>query len=318
MVEILTSLDKLKVEGPTPFATCIWLEAALDAGETPRLIVWHDERNPDARVVAPLCLDAHGCLKFIAQDKADENDAIPEGPDQNRYWAWKEIGEAIVAMADVKRVCLEKMPATSPLAAYLAATLKGALLYRAVGHSRVKATLDNLKQKDRSRIKALLAQPGTLRILDKDNASGDEALGILDGLATQMVAAKKRDRRFWGERERRIFRAMWAAKLAEVAVLEEDGEVTAAAIRYVKNRTAWCWMAFCRNGKELTQLYAKYVEAVAKRGDDWQVDFGSGTYGWKLGTFRPQICPCVTLRWSRSAWGRVGDWARMLARCWRV
>lgn len=319
MVEILASLDELSFDGPTPFATKAWLAAALKADESARVLVWKDERNLEAQVVAPFAIDGAGCLKFIGQDKADLNEVMVKGPAQNHYWAWKEICEAILAMKEVKRVCFEKLPATSPFAAYMAATLKGALLFRAVGHSRVNATLVHLKQKDRSRIKALLAENGKLEMIDAASASLDEAWRTLDELAGKMVADKKRRRAFWGERERSIVKAMWVAKLAEVALLKDDGGIPkAAAIRFLKDKTAWCWMAFYADGKYLTELYAKYIAEVAKRGEDWIIDFGSGTYGWKLGTFRPEICPCVTLRWSRSWRGRLGDWLRMLVRYARV
>lgn len=319
MIRELTDISDFEVEGATPFSTKAWLQSNLGSGESARVLVWTDERNPEAKVVAPFCIDSKRCLKFIGQEHADVNDVIVIGSHEYLYWAWKEICEAILEMKDVRRLCFEKMPAESPFAAYVAAALKGTLLYRAVGHSRVEASMRHLKQKDRSRIKALLAQPGDFVLLKPDASNLDDVLAIVDSLAGSMIGNGKRKSDFWGEPERSMLKAMWEAGLAEVPIVREsDGKTLAAAIRFVKNNVAWCWMAFTEDGRYLTQLYAKYISDVANRGEGWKVDFGSGTYGWKIGTFRPEIYPCVTLRWSRRLPESVSDWLHMIVRCFRV
>ena len=57
----------------------------------------------------------------------------------------------------------------------------------------------------------------------------------------------------------------------------------------------------------------RYIEEKAKD-RAFTIDFGTGAYGYKLGTFRPQISANFTFRASKTRFGRWRDLARMLVR----
>ena len=97
----------------------------------------------------------------------------------------------------------------------------------------------------------------------------------------------------------------------------KDGAPQALAFRFRSGRDAsprWLsWICLSRDPHLVSALYLRYIEEKAK-GGAFTIDFGTGAYGYKLGTFRPQISANFTFRASKTRLGRWCDLARMLVR----
>ena len=97
----------------------------------------------------------------------------------------------------------------------------------------------------------------------------------------------------------------------------KDGAPQALAFRFSSGKDTsprWLsWICLSRDPHLVSALYLRYIEEKAKDGA-FTIDFGTGAYGYKLGTFRPQISANFTFRASKTRFGRWRDLARMLVR----
>ena len=110
---------------------------------------------------------------------------------------------------------------------------------------------------------------------------------------------------------------LYAAGAAEVPMFFKDGAPQALAFRFRSGKAEsprrLSWICLSRDPRLVSALYLRYIEEKAKN-EAFTIDFGTGAYGYKLGTFRPQISANFTFRASKTHLGRWCDMARMLAR----
>ena len=284
-----------------------------------RIIVWSRDAQ---RAIFPFFVDGKGALRLIGDELSDGGDVVC-CREANLYWAFREAADAVREMRDVKRVWLMKMPADSQLLAHWCAMWPESVVFKApattflhVPHSDdVVRALPGLKRKDRGRLDAIsrLAAGYSFEL----RSVGEFPRAEIDELRAAMCAQGRRAADFLPEAWVDFAGRLYAAGAAEVPMFFKDGAPQALAFRFRSGRDAsprWLsWICLSRDPHLVSALYLRYIEEKAK-GGAFTIDFGTGAYGYKLGTFRPQISANFTFRASKTRLGRWCDIARMMAR----
>ncbi len=323
MVEIAETIEALEALAPlwkrlerggvSVFGCYAWCRAAwedvLAKERGNRLWVVKAETGGET-VICPFYIDRSGTLRFIMDVHSDLCDTVYCGPG-NRHLCYAEVAELIVRTHSIRRVVLRKLDAAGEAARYFSAFLPRTLVYRDCLYSwlLVNQTEDfvgeqrHLKSKDRSRLRGLLhkGREYELRILSAV-AGDDFPEEMLRRLRTDMVLAGYRDRHFLDDSLMTFAKRIYAVGLCEVAELSQGGVPVAAAFRLVQGGRISCWVVLYSAPILTSVLYVLYCEAKAHLGP-WIMSLGVGAYGYKIGTFRPEMGVSLALRSEKSFFG---------------
>ncbi len=296
------------------FQTYSWCRNAWDIcvskekGTRLWILRWHQDGKDDV-VIFPFYIDGKGCLRFIMDRHSDVCNAVYDSRNLNRHWVYKEATAAILENKAIKSVFLQKMEGGGEALNYMSVLIPGCVVSRDNAFSWIKsektdkfiAAQTQLRRKDRDRLKAILRKTGELRFRICSTENGDEfpAKAII-ALRSSMVGKFRHDDSFLNDDMLCFARKIYDAGMSEIPVLENDDGVCALAFRFLKNRRINYWIVLYRNQILTTELYLRYMIDKAKD-SAWIFDFGVGAYGYKLGTYRPEVGVTFSLRYAKNA-----------------
>ena len=284
-----------------------------------RILVWSRDAQ---RAIFPFFVDAKGTLRLIGDELSDGGDVVCDSK-ANLYWAFREAADAVSEMRDVKRVWLMKTPANSPLLAHWSAMWSQCVVFKAPATTflhvpetnDVVRAMPGLKRKDHGRLDAIarFADGYSFEL----RTGGNFPRAEIEELRAAMRAQGRRAADFLPDAWVVFAERLFSAGVAEVPMFFKDGAPQALAFRFRGGKAAsprWLsWICLSRDPRLVSALYLRYIGEKAKH-EAFTIDFGTGAYDYKLGTFRPQISANFTFRASKTRLGRWCDIARMMAR----
>ena len=311
------------------FQTFVWCESAWRTfagarkGRSVHIIVWRGDKG-ETPVLLPTFIDEHGALRFIGDEHSDAGDALYER-NVNKHWAFKEIVEYIRGDRDVRSVALQKFRLDSEALQYLSVFMKDALVYRDHTYSWIefpagKGFMEgqvHLKAKDRDRIKANERKcSGSLVRVFSSMRRDAFPVERIEKMLDVMKATGARDGHFFDEKIMSFVRRLYDAGACEIVALSKGDIDEAISFQMVKGNRNHCWVFLYSDPQKNTMHRVKYFDEIAASGGI--VDFGVGTYDYKMGTFRPALGCTFSLRWGRGLFMKMYAYARMLWRFLRV
>ena len=319
MVEVIRTVDGLSaieadwrsLEGDNcmrVFQTYDWCRSAWETylskcGGSLYVICWR--RNED-KIVFPSYIDRKGILRFIADDDSDVCDAVYRGG-SNHHVAYREIAKCIECEKGIKGVWLQKLRPGGEAANYLGVLLPGAVVYRDNAFSWVRlappggfvAAQTHMPSKDRADLKGLVRQAVKYPLKMFSSSSGDAfPMDAVVSLRDAMLRSGRRPSDYLDNPRLDFMRRIYALGLCDVAVLLCEDAVVAANILLKKGGRVLSWVFLYTDPKASTLLYANCLAGPrAAEGDVF--DFGVGVYGYKIGTFRPELSITLSLRYAK-------------------
>ena len=296
------------------FQTYDWCRSAWEAylskcGGSLYVICWR--RNED-KIVLPSYIDRKGILRFIADDDSDVCDAVYCGG-SNHHVAYREIAKCIEGEPRIKGVWLQKLQPGSEAANYFGVLLPGAVVYRDNAFSWVRlappggfvAAQTHMPSKDRADLKGLVRQAVKYPLKVFSSASGDAfPLEAVVSLRGAMRSSGRRPSNYLDDSRLDFMRRIYSFGLCDVAVLSADGAVVAANILLKKDGRVLSWIFLYTDPKASTLLYANCLAGPQAVGGDI-FDFGVGVYGYKIGTFRPELSITLSLWYAKGVVRKV-------------
>lgn len=325
MVEVVRTIDGLsaieadwreleKDPSMCVFQTYDWCRSAWETylsacGGSLYVICWR--RNGDC-VILPSYIDSKGILRFIADDDSDTCDAVCRAG-RNHHVAYREIAKCIEGERGIKGVWLQKLRLESEAVNYLGVLLPGAVVSKDNAFSWVRmvqggdfvAAQTHMPSKDRADLKGLVRQAVKCPLKVFSKAAGDEfPEDAVVSLRNAMRSSGRRPADYLGSSMLDFMRRIYSLGLCDVAVLSADGAVVAANILLKKDGRVLSWVFLYTDPKASTLLYANCLAGPqAVEGDIF--DFGVGVYGYKIGTFRPELSITLSLRYARGVARKV-------------
>lgn len=295
------------------FQTYKWCRAAWDECLSKEnrnrlwILKWYQEGKEDI-VIFPFYIDSKGCLRFIMDTHSDACDSVYSEGSINRYWVYKEAADAICKNRDIKNVFLQKMPSGCEALGYFPINLAGSVTSRDNAFSWLYSPQTDsfisgqaqLRRKDRDRLKAIGRKASGLRfdILSIDGGGAFPEAAIRR-LRSRMVGLRRPNDTFLSDDMIAFIRRIYQDGKCEIPILSDDLGVHALAFRLLNGTRINFWIVEYDNHQLVTELYMKYMEAKARLGA-CIFDFGVGSYGYKLGTYRPALGVTFSIRYSPS------------------
>lgn len=276
-----------------------------------RVLKWYQD-GKDNVVIFPFYIDGKGTLRFLMDAHSDILDAVYEAG-VNLYHPFKEAADWIIASKEVRRVHFRQMYGVGEAFNYFGVLLPTPIIYRDHAFSWLESiATDNfiaeqkqLRQKERSRLKALLRKSDgyTFKILSK--SAGDEypESAILK-LRAYLVANTRRTLAFFPDNLIKFSNVLFDNGVCEIPIFEDENGVHALAFRLLKGMRINFWIFMYDDNRLPTELYVKYMMERAK-GEARIFDFGAGAYKYKLQTFCPKLGVTFSLRMAKSPWGQL-------------
>ena len=319
--ERLQAGEEMRVYQTFQWSRLAWeYELALNPKNALWIVVWTNNRDGDC-VIFPFYIDASHTLRFIEDFHSDVCNAVYQ-PGKNRYYCYKEVAEAIRAETRVKHVWLHKMPGSSEVLHGLGVHLKHSLVYKDNGYSFIDLPKTNdavnemqyMNAKDRAVIKSYLRKAADYEFRCISASKGDLfPREILLQLREDLLKNTKRKIAFFPDSLLHFIEAFYQTGRTEIAILERKDRVVALSFRHLKAKRSISWIFMYTDPKAVTLLDAKYIQYKAAL-EAIRVDFGVGTYAYKLGNFRPQVEVLFSLRNSKTM---IGFAKQMIGMNWR-
>lgn len=285
------------------------------------IVLWFQEGRSE-QVIFPFYIDEAGRLRYIMDTHSDVLDVVYD-KDVNYHYAFREVADAILENNSVRSVLLQKMDGESLSLSYLGVLLPGAFSYRDNAYSFITAnkseniigSLSHLRQKDRSRLKAINKKGSalTFNIYSKKTNDAFPKEGIL-ALRKVLLCSTARTIGFLPDVLIDFIAKLYEAGKCEIPVLCDGQDIKALAFRLLHGKRIMHWIVLYDDHHLTTELYVKYMSAKVTQ-TDCIFDFGVGAYGYKLGTFRPITANTYSLRYEKSCWRQL---KAMLSMNWRV
>lgn len=285
-----------------------------------RRVAWADVPAEDA-VILPTYIDRRGTLRFALDTHCDVCDGIGTGP----WICFKEIAEAIAAERRIRRICLRKLPEGSWIKRGLGTALPYGWIVRDTAHAvlympktdDIAGAMTQMTSRERKVLRSVLRHSENLAVRlcrrGADMAFPRESIVFL---RSAMQAEGVRGRDFLSDDLLAVAEALWLDGRCEVAVAERDGAPVTATLVLLNGERALLWFCLYTDAR-LTSVLDAWVLAEKAREGACTVDFGTGLYGYKMGTFRPTPELTSALRYAKGSWGRLMDGAWVLLRFMR-
>ena len=261
------------------------------------VLEWSQE-NVKGGVIFPFFVDGFGSLRFIMDCDSDVSNCVYESG-ANHHIAFKEAWEYIVADKTIKQIHLEKMDAESEVLNFwgaLSIRESNILPVNAYSWIELTATEDfaksqpQLRSKDKANVRALRrkAEKYQLRVLSLSAGQKypEEAVNYI---ASDMRGKGIREDTFLTGSFSEFCRDIYNNGMADILELvNHDGQPV--AINFILNEAhrKLSWVLLYTDSHASTELYVKYFYNYTET-DSLVFDFGSGSYEYKTGTFRPNM-----------------------------
>ena len=324
MIDIITdvrSFEQLKKEWEriecNPelriFQTYVWCRTAWDScvskenGVRLWILYWHQEGKDDT-VIFPFYIDRQRRLRIIMDTHSDICDSVHGPSNINRHWAYKEAAEIIRCEKSISSVFLQKMDGRSELLNYFSVLLPGCVVSRDNAFSWLVAEQSDsfiagqkqFRRKDRDRLKAIARKKDGFDFKILSLSNGDTfPEGYVVDLRKTMIGWRRRDASFLTDHMINFIKEIYISGKCEIPVLVKDGCVSALAFRLLKGNWISYWIVLYKEQRLTTELYLAYMMQKTQE-CGCVFDFGVGTYGYKLGVFRPKLGATFSLRYARN------------------
>lgn len=288
------------------------LTKSVDTSARLWILKWVREGCPD-EVILPAYIDGCGQLRFINDLHSDVCDAVYRSDGLNRHYAYKEMTDAILCDKRIRGIAFHKMIGGSEALNYFGVLLRGAFVYRDNSYSwvttpRTDAFISEqvqLKQKDRSRLKGIVRKGAGFDFKIYAKNKGDVyPVDRIRNLRDFMAQGIRGGMSFLSDGMIEFMGNLYNCGMCEIPVLESADGVQILAYRMIKGTRVNCWVVLYRNARMTTELYVRYMSEKAKE-SQWVFDFGVGAYGYKLGTFRPELGVTMSVAYGKGIWRQM-------------
>lgn len=276
-----------------------------------RILKWYQEGR-DTVVIFPFYIDGRGTLRFLMDAHSDILDAVYDAG-VNLYYPFKEASDWIVANKEVKQVHFRQMYGVGEAFNYFGVLLPTPIIYRdhafswleSVATDNFIAEQKHLRQKDRSRLKALLKKSSGYEFKILAKSSGDEyPKEALLALRKYLLENTRRTIEFFPDTLIDFSNELFDKGVCEIPIFKDDNGIHALAFRLLKGDRINFWIFMYDDNRLPTELYVRYMMERAK--DAAKIfDFGAGAYKYKLQTFCPKLGVTFSLRMAKSPWGQL-------------
>lgn len=335
MIKIIENIDVLKTFrdewneiyrnslNPTPFQTfdyvCHAWEYVADYAKRLYIIVHIRQKDKKTLSVVPCYIDERNTLRFINDLHTDFCDIIVRSDSIADYHMWSEISDSIIACDSIQKVNFTNLRSSSYLISNLKYFLNPSVVYSNNAYTTcflslidasqpVTDALVFLRSKERARLKNVYTKINADKLCVYDVNEGRAFPNhIVAEMVKQMVESGWRTYQYFNERMITLFRCLYDAGLLQIHLTQKENSILAANFwLYDKDKTEYIdWIAIYMDKERNLDNLLQSIHYIAQQGKI--VNFGRGTYKYKMHNFRPQIYNLYTLRWSRSIWGQIGD-----------
>lgn len=321
MVEIIDTVDGLvalqsdweRIEKSNTalrvFQSYAWTYAAwmvaIGKSTANRLWIAKWSSNDDV-VILPTYIDGYGQLRFLLDRGVDVGDAVYTAG-YNHHLAYMEIAKAIQDEPRIRCVHLQKLSGAGEALNYLSVLLRPTIVYKDNAYSWLDivpsddfvSVQKHMRSKDRADLKNLRKKAAKyrLRILSVSNNDSFPHAEMCQLLAVMSNGNRRADD-FLTDADVAFVRALYVAGKCEIALLEDNDGLQALNVILVMGSRRISWEFLYADPRAGTGLYLQYFESV-KCSASYQFDFGVGVYGYKIGTFRPQMAITYSLRYGK-------------------
>lgn len=257
------------------------------------------------RAILPFRLDSDGVLKFLCTSLTDVQDAIVPSHDENWSVFFTEIAKYIIGRPEIKRLDLTKMEATSEMLAYLGVEMPNGEISKYNAHSILKLgnteefsqSFKHIDAKGRKRIRRLIRSYDDLEFRVYDDPLVQFPFEKIVKLRDHMVFSGKRVLASCTDDAIRFMGELYERGFCDIATLvDSSNEFSLVQFRpKIGNRIVF-WIALYKDGKMVSAASAKYMAYKTADSDMVTIDFGTGLYSYKLGTFHPEVIHLFALR----------------------
>jgi len=283
-----------------------------ESGNRLCILQWTGTKG-ESPIIMPCYLDACSSLRFINDMHSDCCNAVYV-PGDNKYNSFSDIVEHIQEDKAIKSVKLQKLHADSEVLHYLGVLWKDAVVYRdntyswidyKAGSEGLKGILPHLSSREMSCPKAMLRKTDGhfFKVISKANGVAFPKGQILE-IRESLLTNTAREAAFMPDGLLEMIEQIYNAGLCEIAEIEKGGKIESLTFQLVKGNYSIGWIFMYRDPQLNSGLYLQYVLAKASGTEDGVMDFGVGTYPYKMRTFRPRTACTFGLRWGRG-WVRV-------------
>ena len=308
---------------PTPFQAYDYVYNAWDYvsnhAKQLHIIVYIRQKDKAVLGVAPCYVDNKNALRFINDIHTDFCDIIVRSDAIADYHMWSEISDSILSCNSIKRVNLINLRPKSYLTSNLRYFLSPSFVYSNNAYtcctlSHIDASqpvtdaLMFLRSKERARLKNVYTKINADQLCVYDVHKGESFPSqLVTDVIKQMVDSGWRTYQYFNESMIMLFRSLYDAGLLQIHLTKKDNSILAANFwLYDKGNTEYIdWIAIYTDKERNLDNLLQSIHYIAQQGG--MVNFGRGTYKYKMHNFRPQIYNLYTLRWSKSLWGQIGD-----------
>lgn len=335
MIKIIDNIEALKALyddwneiytnsiNPTPFQTYDYVfnawEYVLNVAQQLHIIVYIRQKDKKILAIVPCYIDKQNTLRFINDIHTDYCDIIVRSDAIADYHMWSEISDSIISCNYIKKVNLINLRANSYLISSLKYFLCPSVVYSNNSYTSCTLSLIDasqpvtdalmfLRSKERARLKNVYTKINADQLCVYDVHEGKLFPNqIVAEMIKQMVESGWRTYQYFNERMIALFSSLYDAGLLQMHLTKKEDSILAANFwLYDKVNAEYIdWIAIYVDKERNLDNLLQSMHYIAQRGG--VVNFGRGTYKYKMHNFRPQIHNLYTLRWSRSLPGQIGD-----------
>ena len=307
----------------TPFQTydyvCHAWEYVSNQAKCLHIIVYIRQKDKMALAIVPCYIDKKKTLRFINDSHTDFCDIIVRSDAIADYHLWSEISDSILSCDLIQKVNLINLRASSYLLSNLKYFISPSTVYSNNAYTScplsiidssqpVTDALICLRSKERARLKNVYTKIHADKLCVYDANEGKPfPNGIVDDIVKQMVESGWRTYQYFNENMIALFRDLYDAGLLQIHLTRKDEIMLAANLwLYDKEKTEYIdWIAIYVDKERNLDNLLQSIHYIAQQGGT--VNFGRGTYKYKMHNFRPEIHNLYTLRWSRYLLGQIED-----------